>query len=210
MVTHPPRKTRFRLLVRLYRTGLVTRRVPSERFQASNYPPSRAFLARGQTEFQVNLKLGLTPSAAKWRRCVAASIAVDPSAILTGSRTRPSDWGWNVRFGPVEGRRNNHSLVTVTCIIWILQIWWLSSSSTALPFHQASPSKDALHRTFTIQPASTRAQHARMRQQPRLRTSAIRHLCVNHNSRTLLAPRDNQPPVARLHRRFRRLPSLRP
>ena len=30
----PPRKTRFRLLARLYRTGLVTRRVPDERFQA--------------------------------------------------------------------------------------------------------------------------------------------------------------------------------
>ena len=62
----------------------------------------------------------------KWRRCVAASIAVGPSAILTGSRTRPSDWGWNRRFGPVEGRRNNHRPVTITCIIWILQIWWLS------------------------------------------------------------------------------------
>ena len=46
MVTHPPRKTRFRLLVRLYRTGLVTRRVPSERFQASDYPPFPSFLAR--------------------------------------------------------------------------------------------------------------------------------------------------------------------
>ena len=40
--THPPRKTRFRLLVRLYRTGLVTRRVPSERFQASAILLSRA------------------------------------------------------------------------------------------------------------------------------------------------------------------------
>ena len=65
----------------------------------------------------------------KWPRCVAASIAVGPSAILTGSRTRPSDWGWNRRFGPVEGRRNNHRLVTITCIIWILQIWWLSPST---------------------------------------------------------------------------------
>src|SRR5208337_987243 len=65
----------------------------------------------------------------KWQRCVAASIAVGPSAILTGSRTRPSDWGWNGRFGPVEDRRNNHRLVTVTCIIWILQIWWLSPST---------------------------------------------------------------------------------
>src|SRR5271157_3054580 len=50
----------------------------------------------------------------KWRRCVAASIAVGPSAILTGSRTRPSDWGWNRRFGPVEDRRNNRRLATVT------------------------------------------------------------------------------------------------
>jgi len=38
----------------------------------------------------------------------AASIAVGPSAILTGSQTRPSDWGWNGRFGLVEDRRNNH------------------------------------------------------------------------------------------------------
>jgi hypothetical protein len=59
----------------------------------------------------------------KGRRCVAASIAVGPSAIPTGSQTRPSDWGWNGRFGPVEGRRNSRRLVTVTCIIWILQIW---------------------------------------------------------------------------------------
>ena len=53
----------------------------------------------------------------KWRRCVAASIAVGPSAILTGSRTRPSDWGWNGRFGPVESRRNNRKLATVTCTL---------------------------------------------------------------------------------------------
>jgi len=31
---------------------------------------------------------------------------------------------WTIR--PREGRRNNHRLVTVTCIIWILQIWRLS------------------------------------------------------------------------------------
>ena len=31
---------------RLYRTGLVTRRVPSERFQASDYPPFPSFLAQ--------------------------------------------------------------------------------------------------------------------------------------------------------------------
>src|SRR5208337_4663567 len=76
----------------------------------------------------------------KWRRCVAASIAVGPSAILTGSRTRPSDWGWNRRFGPAEDRRNNRRLATVTggCLLFFLlyspnlvavsfhsQIWWL-------------------------------------------------------------------------------------
>ena len=33
-VTPPPRKTRFRLLARLYRTGLATRRVPSKGFKA--------------------------------------------------------------------------------------------------------------------------------------------------------------------------------
>ncbi len=58
----------------------------------------------------------------KWRRCVAASIAVSPSAIRTGSRTRPSDWGSNARFGPVEDRRKNRRLATLTCILWVLQI----------------------------------------------------------------------------------------
>ena len=53
MVTHPPRKTRFRLLVRLYRTGLVTRRVPSERFQASNYPPFPSFLGARSDRFRI-------------------------------------------------------------------------------------------------------------------------------------------------------------
>ena len=40
-VTPTPRKTRFRLLARLFRTGLVTRRVPIERFQGVSYihPP---------------------------------------------------------------------------------------------------------------------------------------------------------------------------
>jgi len=69
-----------------------------------------------------------TANGSRGGRVAFASIAVDPSAILTGSRTRPSDWGWNRRFGPVEGRRNNHRPVTITCIVWILQIWWLSPS----------------------------------------------------------------------------------
>ncbi len=62
----------------------------------------------------------------KWRRCGAASSAVGPSAIPTGSRTRPSDWGSNARFGPVEDRRNNRRLATFTCALFVLQIWWLS------------------------------------------------------------------------------------
>jgi len=41
---------------------------------------------------------------------------------------------WTIR--PREGRRNNHRLVTVTCIIWILQIWWLSPSP-----HHINPRK---------------------------------------------------------------------
>ncbi len=66
-------------------------------------------------------------------RCVAASIVVVPSAILTESRTRPSDWGSNARFGPVEERRNNRRLATFTCALCVLQIWWLS------PFHLRMP-----------------------------------------------------------------------
>jgi len=42
---------------------------------------------------------------------------VGPSAILTGSRTRPSAWGSNARFGPVEDRRNNRRLATFTCTL---------------------------------------------------------------------------------------------
>jgi hypothetical protein len=51
---------------------------------------------------------------------------VGPSAIRTGSRTRPSDWGWNAQFGPEENRRNNRRLATFTCTLCVLQIWWLS------------------------------------------------------------------------------------
>src|SRR5271157_31501 len=45
-----------------------------------------------------------------------------PSTILTGSRTRPGDWGWNGRFGPLEDRRNNRRLVTVAggCLLVFL------------------------------------------------------------------------------------------
>src|SRR5271157_933727 len=94
-----------------------TRRFPSSRRGLCHAPP-------------IGCKLSTNRKwKPKWRRCVAASIAVGPSAILTGSRTRPSDWGWNRRFGPVEDRRSNHRLVTITYVICVLQIWWLS------PFH---------------------------------------------------------------------------
>ena len=40
-VTRTPRKTRFRLLARLFRTGLVTRRVPTKGFKVypTSHPP---------------------------------------------------------------------------------------------------------------------------------------------------------------------------
>ncbi len=44
----------------------------------------------------------------RWRRCVAASIAVGPSAILTGSQTRPSDWGLECTVLP-RGRPKKQS-----------------------------------------------------------------------------------------------------
>jgi hypothetical protein len=51
---------------------------------------------------------------------------VGPSAIRTGSRTRPSGRGSNARFGPVEDRRNNRRFAAFTCTLCVLQIWWLS------------------------------------------------------------------------------------
>jgi|GEM_PF-5469636 len=120
---------------------------------------------RPQTEAEVaalrSASIAVGPSAILTEAEVvalrSASIAVGPSAILTGSRTRPSDWGWNGRFGPVEGRRNNHGFVTVTCIIWILQIWWLSlfhsqfrllcerarSRTISFGYHRLSPAPPA-------------------------------------------------------------------
>jgi len=79
----------------------------------------------------------------KWQRCVAASIAVGPSAILTGSRTRPSDWGSNARLGPVEDRRNNRRLATFTCTLCVLQIWWPSPFSSMSPFSSTGQLTDS-------------------------------------------------------------------
>ena len=44
-VTPPPRKTRFRLLAKLYRTGLATRRVPTKGFEVypTSHPPFPSF-----------------------------------------------------------------------------------------------------------------------------------------------------------------------
>ena len=69
------------------------------------------------------MRLVLLQSAIQNRE---SKICVGPSAIRTGSRTRPSDWGSNARFGPVEDRRNNRRLATFTCTFGVLQIWWLS------------------------------------------------------------------------------------
>src|SRR5271157_5568316 len=73
-----------------------TRRSPSSRRGLCRAPPIGCNLSTSRKR------------KPKWRRCGDASIAVGPSAIPTGSQTRPSDWGRNGRFGLVEDRRNNH------------------------------------------------------------------------------------------------------
>jgi hypothetical protein len=49
-----PRKTRFRLLARLYRVGLITHRVPVESFEVfvTSRPPSPGFAWRNKTSFE--------------------------------------------------------------------------------------------------------------------------------------------------------------
>src|SRR5271157_4878088 len=108
---------------RNYVWSAKTRRFPSSRRGLCHAPPIGCNLSTNRKR------------KPKWRRCVAASIAVGPSAILTGSRTRPSDWDWNGRFGPVEGRRNNRRLATVTggsllfflggCLLFFLLLFFL-------------------------------------------------------------------------------------
>ena len=72
------------------------------------------------------MRLVLLQSAIQNPKIENPKSCVGPAAILTGSRTRPSDWGWNRRFGPVEDRRNNRRLATATCTLCVVQIWWLS------------------------------------------------------------------------------------
>jgi Xylose isomerase-like TIM barrel len=87
VVTHPPRKTRFRLLVRLYRTGLVTRRVPSERFQASDYPPFPSFLGARCVAFEPEVN-NVVDSARKARRFLDEigspflKVTIDPANLF--------------------------------------------------------------------------------------------------------------------------------
>jgi hypothetical protein len=54
-----PRKTRFRLLARLCRAGLDTRRVPMKGFTCD--PPFPSFLAQGQIRFSVFQGVGSDP-----------------------------------------------------------------------------------------------------------------------------------------------------
>ncbi len=74
--------------------------------------------------------------------CVAASIAVGLSAILTGSRTRPSDRGSNARFGPVEDRRNNRRLATFTCTLCVVQIRFSRFGGCLSPTAPTDPPRD--------------------------------------------------------------------
>jgi len=101
----------------------MTRRFPSSRRGLCHAPPIGCKLSTNHKR------------KPKWRRRVAASSAVGPSAILTGSRARPSDWGWNARFGPVEDRRNNRRLATVTggCLLFFPVCFSFPTVSTRGP-----------------------------------------------------------------------------
>jgi len=104
-----------------------TRRFPSSRRGLCHAPPIGCKLSTNRKR------------KPKWRRCVVACIAVGPSAILTGSRTRPSDWGWNRRFGPMEDRRNNRRLATVTggCHLFFL-LYSPNLVAVSFPFFKSS------------------------------------------------------------------------
>src|SRR5208337_4035013 len=103
-VTHPPRKTRFRLLVRLYRTGLVTRRVPSERFQASAILLSRASWRDVGSIFRSNVLMRFRLS--RWRlfqypACRRNSVVPGLQAMDFGAQLKPSD---DVAMDTAEGQ----------------------------------------------------------------------------------------------------------
>src|SRR5208337_2743641 len=96
----------------------------------------------------------------KWRRCGAASIAVGPSAIPTGSQTRPSDWGRNGRFGLVEDRRNNHKACQ-SCLY--------SPDLVAVTFHLQHLQRDDFLRPGPLEPLEVQfLDELREREFPRL------------------------------------------
>ena len=72
-------------------------------------PPLRDWQKPLQDPTPVREEQNCYPNAGRFEPCPW----LGPSAILTGSRTRPSDWGWNGRFGPMEDRRINDRLATV-------------------------------------------------------------------------------------------------
>ncbi len=118
-----------------------TRRFPSSRRDLCHAPPIDCKLSTNRRRKPM------------WRRCVGASIAVGPSAILTGSRTRPSDWGWNRGFGPVEDQRNNRRLATVTgrCLLFFL-LYSPNLVAVSFPFpHSIAQLADGLKTNATVQ-----------------------------------------------------------
>ncbi len=70
-VAPPPRKTRFRLLVRLYRTGLATRRVPTKGFEflvSSSFPKLRGAMSDHFSAFRgrPRARSQASPRSAPW------------------------------------------------------------------------------------------------------------------------------------------------
>ena len=63
-VAPTPRKTRFRLLAKLFRTGLITRRVPSKGFKV--YPTS-ILLSQVQRSARTSTTVGRRRTATLWR-----------------------------------------------------------------------------------------------------------------------------------------------
>ena len=72
----------------------------------------------------------------KWRRCVAASIAVGPSAILTGHGHGQAIGAGIDDSAPWKTEETVTRLATVTSI---LQIWWLSPFAPFLSYCLAIP-----------------------------------------------------------------------
>ena len=114
-----------------YLLGMTLGAIHVSQVPGSGWPgPLRYALSRAGASA---MRLVLLQSAIQNPKIENPKSCVGPSAILTRSRTRPSDWGSNARFGPVEVRRNNRRPATFTYTPCVLQIWWLS------PFHLSPP-----------------------------------------------------------------------